>query len=110
MLIIGEKINTVNPRVRRALERRYTGFLRDLALAQAKAGAHVNDVNAGSLPGVEAATMRWAVEVVQEVTDLSLAIDSADPEVIRGGLSACRQPGRAWANRVFSPSAATRPA
>ena len=37
MLVIGEKINTINPRIRQAVEDRDALFLRDLALAQAQA-------------------------------------------------------------------------
>ncbi|MDI7275703.1 MAG: dihydropteroate synthase [Anaerolineae bacterium] len=100
MLIIGEKINTVNPRVRRAVEERDTAHVQRLALSQAAAGADVIDVNVGGLPGAEPELMQWAVCVVQEVTDLPLAIDSADPATVRAGLSVCAHPERAWANSV----------
>ncbi len=100
MLIIGEKINTVNARVRRAVEERDGSYIQHLARSQAEAGAHVIDVNVGGLPGVEPELMQWAVGVVQEVTDLPLAIDSTDPQTIHAGLAACAHPERAWANSV----------
>jgi cobalamin-dependent methionine synthase I len=100
LIIIGEKINTVNPRVRRAVEERDAGFIKDLALAQAKAGADVIDVNVGSRPGVEPSNMRWAVELIQKAVDLPLAIDSPNPHTIRAGLQVCRHKERAWANSV----------
>jgi cobalamin-dependent methionine synthase I len=100
MLIIGEKINTVNSHVRRAVEERDAQFIRDSAVAQAKAGADVIDVNVGSLPGVEPDNMRWAVEVIQEAVDLPLAIDSSHPETVCIGLQVCRNRERAWANSI----------
>ena len=100
MLIIGEKINTVNARVRRAVEEKDAAYIRQLARAQAEAGANVIDINVGGLPGAEPELMQWAVGLVQEVTDLPLAIDSTDPEAIRAGLAACAHPENAWANSV----------
>ncbi len=100
MLIIGEKINTINPQVRRAVEERDADFIKDLAEAQAKAGADVIDVNVGSQPDVEPANMRWAVEVIQEAVDIPLAIDSPYPETVRIGLQVCRNRERAWANSI----------
>jgi 5-methyltetrahydrofolate--homocysteine methyltransferase len=100
MLIIGEKINTINPEVRRAVDERDANFLRDLALAQAEAGADVIDVNVGGHPDEEPENMRWAVDVVQEAVDLPLAIDSPHPETVRAGLRACRCRQQAWANSI----------
>ena len=100
MLIIGEKINTVNLRLRRALEERDRQFIRDLAGAQAKAGADVIDVNVGSHPALEPDNMRWAVDVVQEAVGLPLAIDSSQPETVCAGLRACRDRELAWANSI----------
>ena len=100
MLVIGEKINTINPRVRQAVEDRDASFLRDLALAQAQAGADVIDVNVGSRPSVEPENMRWAVGLVQEAVDLPLSIDSPNPIAVRAGLETCREPSQAWANSI----------
>jgi cobalamin-dependent methionine synthase I len=100
MLVIGEKINTINARVRQAVEDRDAMFLRDLALAQAGAGADVIDVNVGSRPSVEPESMRWAVGLVQEAVHLPLSIDSPNPVAVRVGLEACRNPSQAWANSI----------
>jgi 5-methyltetrahydrofolate--homocysteine methyltransferase len=100
VLIIGEKINTINPRVRRAVDEHDTRFIRDLAVAQAKAGVDVIDVNVGGHPGEEPDNMRWAVEVIQEAVDLPLSIDSAHPETVRVGLQACRNRQQVWANSI----------
>ena len=101
MLIIGEKINTVNPHVQRAVDERDARFITGLAVAQAEAGADIIDVNVGSQPDVEPDTMRWAVELIQEAVDIPLAIDSPHPETVRAGLQVCRNREQAWANSII---------
>jgi cobalamin-dependent methionine synthase I len=100
MFIIGEKINTVNPRVLRAVEERDAPFISDLAQVQARAGAEIIDVNVGSHPSAEPGNMRWAVERIQEIVDLPLAVDSPNPQAVRAGLEACHNKEQAWANSV----------
>ena len=99
-IIIGEKINTINPQVRWAVDERDAAFIRSLAVAQAEAGADVIDVNVGGHPGQEPETMHWAVEAIQEVVDLPLAIDSSHPETVCAGLQVCRNRQGAWANSI----------
>jgi len=100
LIIIGEKINTINPQVRRAVDEHDANFIRDLAVAQATAGADVIDVNVGGYPDEEPEIMRWAVGVIQEAVALPLAIDSSHPETVRAGLQVCRNRQDAWANSV----------
>jgi 5-methyltetrahydrofolate--homocysteine methyltransferase len=101
MLVIGEKINTVNAHVLRAVEERDAPFIRGLAVAQAEAGADVIDVNVGSHPSLEPDNMRWAVERVQDAVDLPVAVDSPNPQTVRIGLQACRDRAQAWANSII---------
>lgn len=89
MLVIGERINATNSSVGHAIARRDAAFLWALAGAQAAAGADYIDVNAGTGGGsVERAIadMEWLVQVVQEVADKPLAIDSEDPRVIAAAM------------------------
>ena len=89
MLVIGENINASNRVVAEAIASRDRQFLQNLARAQASAGADFIDVNAGTEHGsweYQTATMEWLVEVVQEVTDRPLAIDSDILEVIEAAL------------------------
>lgn len=91
MKIIGEKINGTRKRVRAAILDRDTGFIQDLALRQAEAGAAYLDVNAGTHPQREAEDMVWLVEVVQDVVDVPLCLDSPNPGVLRAGLQVIDQ-------------------
>jgi 5-methyltetrahydrofolate--homocysteine methyltransferase len=83
MLIIGERINASRKPIAEAISSRNVFLIQDEAKAQAAAGAHYVDVNAGTFVGKEAKHLRWVIEVVQEATDLPLCIDSPDPAVIK---------------------------
>ena len=83
MLVIAERINATRRRIARALQERDADLLAREARAQARAGADFIDVNAGSDPARELENLKWAVEVLQDSTDLPLCLDSADPAVLR---------------------------
>ena len=98
-VIIGERIN---PTGRKALlaelkEGRFDTVRRD-AVAQAEAGAAIIDVNAG-VPGAdEEPLLRDMIQVVMEVTDAPLCIDTADTGAMETALSVYK--GNALINSV----------
>ena len=88
MIVIGELINSTRKEVLDACEGRDAELIKDLTLKQVEAGANFIDVNAGAFVDDEAEHLLWLMETVQGVTDVPLAIDSADPEVIEEALKA----------------------
>lgn len=98
LIIIGELINSTRREVRDAIEERNAEFIKNLAKQQAEAGAHYLDVNAGAFVDDEAEHLLWLMENVQSVTDIPLAIDSADPEVIEQALGVYK--GKAMVNSI----------
>lgn len=90
MLIIGERINSTRKRIGEATLKRDADFIREEARKQLDAGAQMLDVN-GGIAGQEAELLSWLVRTVQEVTDVPLCLDSADPEALRQALPLCRQ-------------------
>ena len=90
MLIIGERINATRKRIGEAVQKGDADLIREEARKQAAAGAHVLDVN-GGIPGRESECLRWLVGIVQEVADLPLCLDSADPDALRAALPLCRR-------------------
>jgi len=90
MLIIGELINCTRKKVGEAAERRDEEFFRELARKQAAAGAHVLDVN-GGLAGHEVELLAWLVGLVQDVVDVPLCLDTADPEAMLKALPLCKK-------------------
>ena len=86
-LLIGERINpTGKKRFKQALLDGDMEYILNEGLAQAEAGAHILDVNVG-LPGIdEPAVLTEAVCRLQEVCDLPLQIDTADPAAMEAAL------------------------
>jgi len=90
MLIIGELINCTRKKVGEAAERRDEEFFRELARKQVAAGAHALDIN-GGLVGQEVELLAWLVELAQEVVDVPLCLDTADPEAMVKALPLCKK-------------------
>jgi cobalamin-dependent methionine synthase I len=86
LLVIGERINSSRRQIAEAVAARDAAVIRREAKAQAAAGADYLDVNAGTFVGEEESCLKWIIEVVQEVTDLPICLDSPDPEVIKSVL------------------------
>ena len=91
MLIIGEKINGTRKGVNKAVLERDADFIRKLAVAQVEAGADALDINAGTAGEREADDMVWLINVVQDVVDKPLSLDSPNPVALAAGLSATQQ-------------------
>ena len=65
-------------------------FVREEARKQLDAGAHMLDVN-GGIAGREAEYLCWMVNIVQELGEIPICLDSADPEALSQALPLCKQ-------------------
>ncbi len=92
MLIVAERINASRKAIRAALEALDAAAIQQEARAQAAAGAHYIDVNGGTFPGREAELLGWLVDVVQDVTDKPLCLDSADAAALAAALPKVKAP------------------
>jgi 5-methyltetrahydrofolate--homocysteine methyltransferase len=97
--IIGERINpTGRKKLLKELKEGNLDMVRSDALAQVEAGARIIDVNTG-VPGAdEAALIKKMIAAVQEVTDVPLCLDTANPDALRAGLEIYE--GKALINSV----------
>lgn len=86
MKIIGEKINGTRKLVGKAIAERDANFIQNLAKKQVEGGAHWLDVNAGTRPDLEPDDLIWLVNLIQEVTDVPLCLDSANPKALRAAM------------------------
>lgn len=86
MIIIGEKINSSIPAVKKAIDERDVVFIQDLAIKQDEIEVDYIDVNAGALIDHEIEGLEWLIDTVQAVVDTPLVIDSPSPKAIRAGL------------------------
>ncbi|MEQ8841149.1 MAG: dihydropteroate synthase [Acidimicrobiales bacterium] len=87
-VMIGERINPTGRKLL-AEEMKNGDFSRVEAdaLAQVAAGAHMLDVNAGIPLADEPALLAQAIQLVQSVTDVPLAIDSSIIEALEAGIA-----------------------
>ncbi len=87
-VMIGERINPTGRKLL-AAEMKNGDFSRVEAdaIAQVAAGAHMLDVNAGIPLADEPALLAKAIQLVQSVTDVPLAIDSSIIEALEAGIA-----------------------
>ena len=97
--LIGERINpTGKPKFREAVKSGNIDYIFREAIGQQDRGAHILDVNLG-IPGIdEAAVLTDALCRIQEICDLPLQIDTADPVAMERALR--RYNGKAMINSV----------
>ena len=98
-VIIGERINPTGRKVLAAeMKEGRMDRVRADAIAQAAAGAHMLDVNAGIPQLDEAELLVAAIRAVSEVSDAPICIDSSIIEALEAGLAAYE--GKALVNSV----------
>ncbi len=99
LTIIGERINpTGKKQLQTELKEGKTAEIRRFAEEQAAAGAKILDVNTG-MPGIdEKVAMTQTIELLSNLSELPLCIDSSSPEVIEAALRI--YPGRALINSI----------
>ena len=93
MIIIGEKLNGSIPSVAKAIAERDADLIRERAKMQAEAGADFLDVCASVEEEVEVETLKWMIDIVQEVTDTRICVDSPSAKTCAEGIKLCKRPG-----------------
>lgn len=91
MRIIGERINGSRSPVEAAVLQRDSGFIQRLAERQVEAGADWLDVSAGTPAAREPEDLVWLVQTVQEVADVPLCLDSANPVALAAAIEQIQQ-------------------
>jgi 5-methyltetrahydrofolate corrinoid/iron sulfur protein methyltransferase len=93
MIFIGERINGLQPGVRKLILEKDKEAIQKLARRQAEAGAAYLDLNVGTAWLRPAEVMVWLVKTIQEVVNTPIALDSRRLDVIEAGLKVCRNQG-----------------
>lgn len=108
VFIIGESINpTGKPLFQQELKKGKMTLLRRLANEQKDNGADLLDVNIGIPQANEEKLMLRAISILSRITDLALAIDSSNINVIEKALRF--YPGRALINSISGEDAKLKP-
>ena len=90
MFIIGELINGMYSNIALALKKHDKVAIQKCALDQVSCGADALDLCCGPASVNPLTDMPWLVEVIQEVTDKPLCLDSSSYKVIQEGLKVAK--------------------
>jgi 5-methyltetrahydrofolate corrinoid/iron sulfur protein methyltransferase len=82
MIIFSERINGMYRDVRAAIGERQPEVIHKLVQEQVAGGADVIDINLGPSKGDAEANFIWLAQVVAEVTDKPISLDSAKPDLL----------------------------
>jgi len=105
MLLIGENIHIISPKVKEAIAARDGAFFVNLARKQKESGANVLDLNIGPQKKAGPEVMDWLVDCVQEgVGDMMLSFDTTNVAAIEVGLKKIKKNGHA--NAIINSTSA----
>jgi len=90
MFLIGERINGMFKDMAKAIKEKDEAIIHALAKKQIECKANALDVNVGPASANPKEAMEWLVKTIQEVTDITLAIDTTKQDVMEAGLSLCK--------------------
>ncbi len=96
MFKIGEEIQVISTKVRKAIEKRNKEPIQELAIAQVEGGADALEVNIGPQKREGPQVMEWMVNTIQEVVDVPLCLDTTNLAAMEAGLK--RVKGQAIVN------------
>jgi 5-methyltetrahydrofolate--homocysteine methyltransferase len=98
MLVIGERINSSRKVIESAIRDQDAEFITSEARDQVDAGAHVIDVNTATLMEGEVESLKWAIQLIQDLVDIPICIDSPNPVAVTKVLPLCK--GKAMINSI----------
>jgi 5-methyltetrahydrofolate corrinoid/iron sulfur protein methyltransferase len=91
MFKIGEEIQVISTKVRKAIDERDKEPIQRLAVDQVKAGADALEVNIGPQKKSGPEVMEWMVDVIQEVVEVPLCLDTTNLAAMEAGLKRVQQ-------------------
>ena len=91
MLIIGENITIGTDAVMKAINERNAEAIQRRAVSQVEHGADMLDLNIGPQRRRGVEVMEWVVDVVQDVVDVPLCLDTTNVAALEAGLKRCER-------------------
>ncbi len=91
MLLAADNLQITDKTIEQALKKMDPGPVQEMVVTCEKAGADIIDINTGPLGRDAEKKMAFFVEAVQDVTDLPVFIDTANPSAMEAGLKASRK-------------------
>ncbi|MBF0497326.1 MAG: dihydropteroate synthase [Deltaproteobacteria bacterium] len=90
MIVVADNLQVTNRIIEQALKDMDPVPIQDLVKQLEAAGAEAIDVNSGPLPRQGEEKMVFLVETIQQVSRLTLYLDTVNPRALAAGLRACR--------------------
>ena len=91
MILFGESLNVISRKIGGAFKARDPKPIQEEALFQKEKGMDFIDINLGPAKKDGVELMPWVVEVVQEVVDLPLLLDTSNIDAIEAALKVCKK-------------------
>lgn len=88
MILAADNLQITNPHIERAVKDADPEPVRKMTLSCEAAGADAMDINSGPLYRDPESKMAFLVNTVQEVSDLPIILDTANPRALEAGLKA----------------------
>lgn len=98
MILIGENLNVMSNIIGQAIKDRNPQPIKEMAIKEKEAGMDYIDINLGPARKQGPETMEWLVQIVQEVVNLPLSLDTTNVEAIESGLKVHK--GKAIINSI----------
>ena len=86
MILIGENINVMNKRLRKAFKERDKGPVENLVRKSVENGVDYLDLNIGPARKDGPQLMEWLIQTVRGITDIPLFLDTTNVEALKVGL------------------------
>ena len=103
MFRVGENLNVMVKKIGTAMKEKDPKPIQELAIAEAKIGVDFIDINLGPARKGGGELMEWIVQIVQEVVDTPLYLDTINPEAIEAGLKVYKKKkGKAVINSIMA--------
>ncbi len=91
MKLIAESINVMSQTLGSAMKERQAAPIEEMARRQTEAGADLLDLNIGPARKLGDELMDWITQVVQNVSDLTLSLDTTNMDAMEAGLKVARE-------------------
>ncbi|MDM8524033.1 dihydropteroate synthase [Desulfococcaceae bacterium HSG8] len=88
LILIADNLQIINPVIGKAVDEMNPGPIQEMVKQCETAGAEAIDINSGPLTRDPEKKMTFLIKAVQEVSDLPVLIDTANPRAMEAGLCA----------------------
>jgi len=92
MYIIAEKVNVITTSIKEAMTARDKGPIQAMVTKQLEGKPDCIDINLGPATKNGPEIMQWMVETIEEVTDLTLSLDTMNMDAMEAGLKVGKNP------------------